>query len=104
MGFMDLSVGGSDNAADSASNCVDAFAKQLAIEFKEEANCYNTPGPLNVAMIIVEMCDHSSFILNDNMQKLAAKCLEWLEKNPKYGDSTKKIKNGIETFINDGKF
>lgn len=104
MGFMGLSVIGSDMAADSASKVVDAVAKQLAIEFKEEGNEYNTPGPLNVAMIIVEMCDHTMYHTNDNMQALAKECYEWLKKHPKYGDPTKDIKQGIEDFINDGKF
>lgn len=104
MGFMNLSVVGSDQASDSASKAADAFAKQLEIEFKEKANEYNTPGPLNVAMIIVEMCNNSSFILNERMQKLAKKCLKYLEDTPSYGGSTKAIKMGIETFIGDGRF
>jgi hypothetical protein len=112
MGFMDLSIGGSDVAAGSASVCVSAFAKQLAIEFKEKGSEYNTPGPLNTAMIIVEMCDDMPFILDDEMQKVAAKCLKWFEDNPDYCQGLshdlrkafKKIRKGIETFIADGKF
>jgi hypothetical protein len=99
MGFMDLSIIGSDQAADSASVVVEAFAKALEKEFKEEANEWNTPGWLNVAMIIDEMCNHTMFLNNDRIQKLAKKCLVQLEKTPRYGDSTIRIRKSIEKFI-----
>jgi len=102
MGFMGLSVSGSDNAADSAYTAVEAFAKQLEIEFKGKGNEYNTPGPLNVAMIIDEMCNHSMFYLNTRMQKLASECLTYLKETPEYGDSTKSIRKSVEKFIAQG--
>lgn len=103
MGFMDLTVCGSGQAADSAYNAVRVFAAQLEKEFEEPANSYNTPGPLNVAMIITEMCGHHfMFTGNDKMQALAKKCLAYLEKTPVYGEPTEAIRIGIEKFIKEG--
>jgi hypothetical protein len=103
MGFMDLSVVGSDQAADSASLAVDAFTVALEKEFGVEGNNYNTPGPLNVSMIISEMCsNHTMFVSNYRLQVLAKKCMTYLKKTPKYGDSTASIKKSIAKFIKDG--
>jgi hypothetical protein len=103
MGFMNLSVVGSDHAADSASLAVDAFAVALEKEFLVKGNEYNTPGPLNVSMIISEMCcDHTMFLTNDRLQTLANKCMTYLKKTPKYGDSTTGIKAGVAKFIKSG--
>ena len=104
MGFMCLSVYGSDQASDSASTCVEAFTRQLRLEFVKSANEHNTPGPLNVAMIIAEMCRAPQFELNDDLQALAGRCTEWLNDNPRYGDeSTKSIRLNVQKFIDSGK-
>lgn len=99
MGFMDLSVGGSDNAADSASNAVEAFAKQLETEYQEPGNAYNTPGFINVAMIINEMCQDDMWAYNERLQKLAAKCMKKLKKCPEYGQPTASIQLDLQKFI-----
>ena len=55
MGYMDLSVVGSDTAADTASEMVSAMAKVLKKGLKERGGSFNTSDPVNVAMIFDEM-------------------------------------------------
>tara|TARA_B100001057_G_C22797656_1_gene930292 strand:- start:389 stop:778 length:390 start_codon:yes stop_codon:yes gene_type:complete len=51
MGYMDISMGGSDFAAGLASNAFDALAKVFRKHMKEEdGNAYNTSGVVNVAL------------------------------------------------------
>lgn len=54
MGFMDLTVRGSDKASDFYYLLTKEVAKVLEKELKNEANQYNTPGWINVAMIFDE--------------------------------------------------
>lgn len=56
MGYMGLDCWqDSDSAADSHSMVMDAIAKQLRKEMKDKGNCYNTDGPVNVALILEDM-------------------------------------------------
>ncbi len=52
MGFMDLTIGGSDNASDFTSEVVETVRKKCIKELKNEANEYNTPGYINVALLL----------------------------------------------------
>jgi hypothetical protein len=53
-GFVGLSVLDSDSAADAMSDLVETIVKSLRAKLKNKGNEYNTPGYLNVAMIITE--------------------------------------------------
>lgn len=55
MGYTDLSVGGSDTASDLACSMVSAMVQVLRSELKEPHNEFNTPGVLNVAMVLEEL-------------------------------------------------
>jgi hypothetical protein len=52
MGYMDISIGGSDTAADLHSVAVDALLKVYVEGMKHERydNSYNTPTAINIAM------------------------------------------------------
>jgi hypothetical protein len=53
MGFMGLSHWSlSDNAFDFRVRLLATMAKSLAKELLEDANCYNTPGYINVALVM----------------------------------------------------
>ena len=50
MGYMDITLGGSDMAAGAASNAFDALAKVFRKEMKQNHGGYNTNGVVNVAL------------------------------------------------------
>jgi hypothetical protein len=54
MGYMDISIGGSDGAADCHHGVVSAVVEVYKRELKNPGNCYNTPGCINVAMSMIE--------------------------------------------------
>ena len=61
MGYMDITIGGSDAAADAHSFVKEPFEKaaekaikSLRKELKDTHTSFNTPGPVNVAMILTE--------------------------------------------------
>lgn len=61
MGYTDITILGSDAAADAYSYVQDEYKKAanksikiLRKELKDTHSCFNTPGPANVAMIITE--------------------------------------------------
>ena len=91
MGYMDLTVGGSDTAFACAIDVGDAMAKVLSKEFRDRtANEWNTVGPVNVAMIFEEViCLNDTFIENDKLRSLAKKVVAYLEKLIEY---SKKVK------------
>lgn len=60
MGFMDISIGGSDNASDFCSEVVENIRKHCKKELKNKANSCNTPGYINVALLL------KSFISEEN--------------------------------------
>ena len=51
MGYIDLSVSGSDSAADDFWELQEVMAKTLTKNLKDKGNEYNTCGAINVAMI-----------------------------------------------------
>lgn len=64
-GFMNYSVGGSDSAADLWSNCIDKIVPVLKRGLKDRGNEYNTTGPQNVAMILIEKLKNNIEELSD---------------------------------------
>lgn len=88
-GVMDLSVGGSDSAADAwyvvQKAMMKAAVPALRAELKDKGNEFNTPGPLNVAMIItekfkdldVEESPELSKLIDEVISKLEAKDAPW---------------------------
>lgn len=70
MGYFELSVNGSDFAADAAASLVDNMVKALKKSLQEEGNEYNTSGPVNVAMIFDEIIIPSTFFKDHNYDKL----------------------------------
>ncbi len=81
MGFTDLSIAGSDRAADMAYDIGNILADRLSKELEEETNEYNTDGFTNTAMFFEEViCKSGSvFMSNDNLQDIADKIIEYLE-------------------------
>ncbi len=102
MGFTDMSIMGSDTAADMASNIGDMLAKKLTKESKVKDNEFNTDGIDNVAMFFEEVICKSNnvFSYNDNLIYLANNIVESL-KNRIKGLSKKEYRNddGVQEFI-----
>jgi hypothetical protein len=55
MGYMSLSVFGSDTCSDFASRCVEAIAKEMKKEINQDHSQWNTPGVINVGILISEV-------------------------------------------------
>ena len=75
MGFTDMSIMGSDTAADMTRDIGDMLAKKLAKESKTKENEFNTDGIDNVAMFFEEVICKSgnAFSHNDDLLALADK-------------------------------
>lgn len=94
MGFTDMSIMGSDTAADMALDIGNMLAKALKEESKEENNEYNTDGIENVAMFFEEVICKSNnvFSYNENLTSLANDIVKSL-KNRIKNLSKKEYKN-----------
>ena len=80
-GFMGLSSWAeSDEAADVAYDVAITTAKILTKALKQKANEYNTPGYVNVALVLVSL-SKSSVFHTDEMRALAVTTLEMLKTN-----------------------
>lgn len=80
MGYMDLSVLGSDKAAGFADDCGKALAKLLNKEIPRKANEFNTNGLINAAMFFEEViCRSEIFDYNDELKSTAAKIIAGLD-------------------------
>lgn len=90
-GVMNLSVAGSDLAADSwmkvRRKMVDHAIDHLEKELKVKGNEYNTHGPLNVAMILVEKFDKEDFEYSTKLTKLGEKVLRLLAASPAWKET-----------------
>lgn len=87
-GFHNLTVHGSDNADDEFQELTATVIKSLRKHLKdpsktaEVAGNYNTPGYLNVAMIMTEKLE--GFRANTEMKKLAQEVSAILEENKEH--------------------
>ena len=80
-GFMGLSSWAeSDEAADVAYEVAITTAKILTKALKQKANEYNTPGYVNVALVLVSLATSSVF-RQDEIQRVAKITLEMLKTN-----------------------
>jgi len=81
MGFMDLSLHGSDMASDASSFATGAMVAVLRKELSNKANEYNTPGPVNVALYFSERLIPGGFHqdFHPGLTKLAEDTLHDLE-------------------------
>ena len=100
-GFSDYSVMGSDEASNALHEMAAVMAKSLKKELKNKSSEYNTPGPVNVAMIINEYLQKFKGI--DEIASVAkdtAKALEEEIKKPsiKHPDKLKAILKKLKTF------
>ena len=96
MGYMDLSIGGSDNASD-ASYCLSkVIVKELKKEEKRQDNGYNTDGVINVALILENLSRAEEVFLNEPILRYLSKFLPRLNKYMKSyddsGDGKKRLK------------
>lgn len=109
MGFMGLDHWcSSDNAADFRGGLLDTMAEALEKELKETANCYNTPGFINVALVMedktlfgkIEKHDRSYFY---EVAQETIKMLEGAIADPDWANghrrSLKRMKKNLETWI-----
>ena len=55
MGYMDISIGGSDMAADCHAGAVSALVESYKRDLKNPGNCYNTSGPINVGLSVASI-------------------------------------------------
>ncbi len=84
MGYFDLSVIGSDSAADLCYSVGNKIADVLTKDLKDPGNSYNTDGITNVAMIFDEVIiDNKCFCYNDKLNDLASKVIKLLEQKIK---------------------
>ena len=73
----------SDKAADAASGLSDAMVKLLLIELKRgDDGGFNTPGYVDVALILLSLCK-SDIFRNDDIAALAGKTLAIMLKKQK---------------------
>ena len=110
MGFMGMDrVVDSDNAADLSFNVAIAVAAVLKKGLKLQDNCWNTSGAVNVALVFEELiipATTSAYLLDDELVKLAAKCVQMLAKENKvatheFGNDYSRMINSLNKFIKD---
>lgn len=85
-GVMDINdIDGSDSAADLWSDAhgasLAALVKVLKRGMRDRGNSYNTPGFINVALIIAEKLSVEDIDNNHELEKLVSDCYEELVKN-----------------------
>ena len=106
MGFMSVTIGGSDNASDFAYTVGDKIGKEMLKELKEDSNQYNTPGCINVALFVEEILNSTNhFCLNESetISKAVRKCRKQLarEENKWDGiwkDTFKRLNKALDKF------
>jgi hypothetical protein len=81
MGFMDFSIQGSDAASDFAYDAAEAVVAVCKRELKNKGNKYNTPGFINVALLIEGMIVLSPevFVGHEGMEKVATQVFAKLD-------------------------
>ncbi len=96
-GFYNLTVVGSDSASDLASEAAGAMAKVLKKGMKDKGNEYNTPGYVNVAMILGNLPD--MFKSNEELREIGQEALKmmnekkegWVDFRAEYAHVIKKL-------------
>lgn len=88
MGYMDLSIGGSDEASDAFYVLSKQIVSYLKKEEKQITNCYNTDGIINVALILEALMKSEDFHFDQNVLEYLVKFVPRLEKyEAKYDDN-----------------
>ena len=72
MGYMDISIVGSDTASSFFHNTCSKLAKLLLAECKIDHGKYNTPGFINAALFFEQICGYH-FEHNEELRNLAKK-------------------------------
>lgn len=85
-GFMSYTVNGSDTAADALGFMCEGMVKQLQKVLKEDNGAFNTSGPENVAMILIEYIVPTKFSTSGYFKEIATKTIAALQKDLKDGD------------------
>lgn len=102
-GFTDYKVMASDNAADALGVLSIEIAKCLKKLAREKANEYNTSGPINVAMIVIEYLSKFSDV-NHELTTVVKDIIPMLQKELSAGDfeehdiAIKKLIKKLEAF------
>ena len=100
MGFMGIGyIGDSENAFDNAYDCANAFGAKLLKIVNKKDNCYNTPGYIDVALIIKDMCSNNSYFkYSETIKKASTMALAKLQNSIKAGewDTMKKDVDALE--------
>jgi len=96
----------SDNAADVASKIGDAITEILREEINKEANEYNTPGIINVALVLEDLAptDIAKSAIDDEFITKVIQGLEKLKEeysshDDGYGDTKNQMLSDIERLI-----
>jgi hypothetical protein len=101
MGFSDVSVEGSDLAADLALEVGKSITKVLLCGLKERGNSYNTSGAINVALILDElMGPHWLSYVPENFEGLLEEVLTGLEDELKDKELSSDYRRAIKTLKN----
>lgn len=82
MGYMDITLHGSDMASDMCAAVTRLIISKLRSELDKYTNEFNTPGPVNVALFFEERLLPGGFAkdYNGELQKLAEDTLSRMEK------------------------
>lgn len=107
MGFMDVSIVGSDAASDFTYNIGNATAELMQKELKEKHSCWNTSGDVNVALFFEEVIVPSGQLrFNDKLIKVARQTRTSLRKwfklknrNPGLDSDYKRLIKTLDTFL-----
>lgn len=103
-GFSSYTVNGSDTAADAFSNMCDAIAKSLNATLKEKSSKFNTPGYVNVAMIVKEYLMPSKLgVDHSEIRKVVKAAQALLVQNGEDDPDQKKFITSCEQFLKEFK-
>mgnify|MGYP006274697605 CR=1 FL=1 len=81
MGYMDISILGSDRASDMTLDIIGSIAKHLKKTLREGSNEYNTSGGVNVALFFEEVILPAIHVFeyDERLFEVAKKCQENLQ-------------------------
>lgn len=107
MGFMDISIVGSDAASDFTYAVGNTIAQMMLVELKAKHSGWNTSGCVNVALFFEEVIVPSGQLqFNDSLINVAKRTHKSLEKwfqvknrNPKLDPDYKRLMKVLNGFI-----